>query len=152
MAAKGWLLQSTGGLMLTFHFRKGEAARMRYALDYQEKDTPEYRQLLGDVGWQLLGASSGWLLWGQAYHGERPQIYSDMDGLIQRNQRVLTLLTAVFAVQLPLGTAVMATLHNRNILANVLLAVWAVFIAVQAGVVVGVSRNLAKMKRRKDNM
>lgn len=151
-AAEGWLLQKVGGQMTVFHFLHGEPAKMRCAVDYQDKDTPDYRQLLQDAGWSLVATYSGWFLWQQRYEIDRPQIYSDLDSLIRRNQRVLNALTASFAAQIPLFVVILTTMENHSVAAGVLLALWAVLFAIVIGCVIGMARSIAKLKKRKVGM
>ncbi|ASS67154.1 MULTISPECIES: DUF2812 domain-containing protein [unclassified Paenibacillus] len=71
-------------------------------LEDQPKNDPSYLAIFEDFGWKSVYRSGGWFIWQKAYSGERPQIYSDTDTLIQRNKNLAALFSILMLVQLPL--------------------------------------------------
>jgi len=101
MALKGWRLEKVGCSQLVFRFVKGEPRKVRYCVDFRPKADMEYKRLLADDGWELTDESVGWLLWAKEYEGERPQIYTDRESLIERNKRLIYILIFALVMQVP---------------------------------------------------
>ncbi|WP_042164428.1 DUF2812 domain-containing protein [Paenibacillus gorillae] len=103
--ADGWQLVKVKGNGVRFQFQKGEPRKIRYCVDYQNKIDQAYISLFEEAGWELMykGATNGWFIWRMAYEGDqRPEIYSDIDSLIERNKRFSTTLTVLLIIQFPI--------------------------------------------------
>lgn len=147
-AAQGWILVKANWLCTRFTFEKRTPARIRYCLDYQDADKPEYRTLLGDAGWMLEFKGSGWYIWSMAYDGERPELFTDTDSLIRRNNAVVGSLAMALLLQLPIYISVINNL-DQNRLGPYIMVFWALLIAVLAGLVVGMAIGNRKFQRGK---
>lgn len=103
LAAQGWHLVKADRLLLRFHFVKGPKKRVRVCVDFQTShDLKAYEVLFQDAGWELMGTAVGYYVWRAEYEGaDRPEIYSDLDSLIQRNNRLLLLLSILTLAQVP---------------------------------------------------
>ncbi len=97
---ENWLEQmEAGGLRLVetrfdgvvFCFEKCIPSKARYCIDYQSKLTPEYMTIINDDGWKLYQIGFGWYILRKQYEGERPDLYTDFEGLIARNRSLLTI-------------------------------------------------------------
>ena len=99
MESEGWHLYNATGIGIKFHFTHGEPKKIRYCADYQSSIGPEYKQIFQDTGWELVYSSMGWYIWRMEYVGERPDIYTDIDSLLERNKRLITILGVVAAVE-----------------------------------------------------
>src|SRR5690606_33851686 len=62
-----------------------------------------YTGLLKDAGWELMCSSAGWLIWRMPYEGLRPELYSDLDSLIERNNRIITVFGILLLTQFPIA-------------------------------------------------
>jgi len=100
--AAGWHLQKVRRNVVRFHFQKGAPRKLRYCLDYQSDRDPSYKALFEEAGWEFVYSGGGWYIWRMPYDEVRPEIYSDLDSLIARNKRVLSVLTVVLFAQFPI--------------------------------------------------
>lgn len=151
MAAQGWMLVYVRNACTNFVFEKRLPAKVRFCLDYQEKEKPEYLTLLADAGWKMEYRSSGWYIWSKSYDDVKPDLFTDIDSLIRRNNTILGSLTAVFAAQIPL---VSVNMHNLSDKSNspfmiALMIVWGIVIALLAGTVIGMALGTRSLKRMK---
>ncbi len=103
--AEGWQLVGIKGAATRFYFQKGETRRLRYCVDYQTKQDTNYIQIFEDSGWELIFSRMGWYFWRMSYSGERPEIYSDPDSLIERNNKLMTLFIILATIQMPIIVA-----------------------------------------------
>jgi hypothetical protein len=102
MSLQGWHAVHADGLLINFFLERGEPKHIRYCMDYQRSEKPEYVQIFMDDGWKLLGSSMGWHLWSREYEGVRPEIYTDADSLIRRNRGLLSVMLIILLSQGPL--------------------------------------------------
>jgi hypothetical protein len=86
MESEGWQLTNISWKSLRFHFERGEPRKIRYGVDYQNKQDPNYVQLFEEAGWESVYSDSGWYIWRMPYTATRPEIYSDLDSLIAHNK------------------------------------------------------------------
>lgn len=93
-AAEGWILKSCSLAGTIFRFHKEEPKRIRCIVDYLYKLSPEYEQVLTDDGWDLLVMGGGWYLCCREYGAVPPNLYSDIPSLMDRNHRLISVLTA----------------------------------------------------------
>jgi hypothetical protein len=149
MAAEGWALKRVGGALVSYLFEKSEPARIRYCFDYQEKIKPDYLVLLSDAGWKLEHRSSGWYIWSQAYAGERPELYTDIDSLIHRSNAILWTLSSVAAFQIPVMIACLNNTDNPTAFTFATYIIWGLFVGVLAGMTIGAALDVRSLLRRK---
>jgi hypothetical protein len=148
MEAQGWRCFRGGFGAWRFLFEQAAPGCARYCVDYQDKVTPEYKQLLTDDGWELILVSTGWCVWRKPCGGQRPELYTDPDSLIQRNKRVIGAIGVVIMSQIPLMVSVNAS-HSSSPLKTGLLFLYLLMIgAAVYGVLRLWSRN-QRLKTRK---
>ena len=102
----GWQLYHIDLSAIRFHFKKGTTRKVRYCVDYQTSVNPEYMGIFQDAGWQLVYSGLGWYIWSMPYKDQRPAIFTEVDSLIERNNRLSKFgsiyLAIVIALQLPM--------------------------------------------------
>jgi hypothetical protein len=114
MAAEGWHInhfRQWSSVFMTF--RRGKPKKYRFVYDPQVSPRQEYIATYEQFGWEYLGRMASAHFWRMEYEGERPQAFSDLEGLVDRNRRNLIavsvsffiFLTAVIASGLSLGFA-----------------------------------------------
>jgi hypothetical protein len=97
----GWSLSAVTSGGVVFTFAKNAPRKAAYRIDYQVNVKADYRQLLEDAGWSLVGVVAGWHFWRAQYLEVKPEIFTDTESLIDRNKRQMWLLALVFLIQLP---------------------------------------------------
>src|SRR5262245_53049301 len=109
MEAEGWHLFRVTWGGTRFHFHRGEPRKMRYCVDYQNTTDPNYVGIFEDAGWEKMLSYAGWYFWRMPYSDKKPEIFTDLDSLIERNKRLITLFFVLLAAQLPIFTV---NFHN----------------------------------------
>lgn len=97
MARAGWHLTSGG---IVFRFRRGEAAEVRYRLDYRNEHGEALREYVGlcrDAGWEHVARFGGWLYFRTA-DAAAPELYTDAASLAERYKRLIALLAVLLVV------------------------------------------------------
>lgn len=102
MEAQGWHLFRVSWNGLRFHFEKGASRKMSYCVDYQTKVDPNYVSIFEDTGWDKIYNGAGWYIWRQSYQDMKPEIFTDIDSMIDRNKRLIGVLAALTAAQIPI--------------------------------------------------
>ncbi|MBN1880478.1 DUF2812 domain-containing protein [bacterium] len=97
----GWNLVDIGSLGVSFVFHQGIPRRVAYRVDYQNQVKEDYLQLFQDAGWSLIGKSCGWYFWKQEYTVDKPEIFTDVESLIDRNRRQIWLIALIGLIQWP---------------------------------------------------
>ncbi|WP_028549606.1 DUF2812 domain-containing protein [Paenibacillus sp. UNC451MF] len=100
MEAQGWHLTRINWNGLRFHFEKGASRKMSYCVDYQPKADRNYASIFEDTGWDKIYSSAGWYIWRQSYQDTKPEIFTDIDSIIDRNKRLISVFTALIAAQI----------------------------------------------------
>jgi hypothetical protein len=117
MESQGWHLSRIQWNATWFHFEKGEPRKMRYCADYQTKKDLNYMRICKDSGWDCMYSGVGWYVWKMPYSGgARPEMYSDLDSLIERNKRLMGLFSVVTAVQIPSIVINLAFIRSHSFL------------------------------------
>ena len=99
MESKGWNLYQVELASLRFKFTKGEPKKIRYCADFQSSINDQYLTLFKDDHWELVwSGAGGWYIWKKEYVQERPDIYTDNNSLIDRNKRLLWILSPLTAL------------------------------------------------------
>ncbi|MFD1885942.1 DUF2812 domain-containing protein [Paenibacillus wenxiniae] len=104
---QGWHLVKVKPSLMTFYFEKGNPRTIRYVFDYQNKVNEDYTALYEDAGWERLNnGRNNWYLWRKSYPADqpdaRPEIYSDIESVIQRNDRMKKTLITVGLILVPI--------------------------------------------------
>jgi len=94
-------------------FQRGKPKKYRFIYDPQVSPRKEYIATYEQFGWEYLGRMASAHIWRMEYEGERPQAFSDREGLVDRNRRNLIavsvsffiFLAAVIAISLALALA-----------------------------------------------
>lgn len=125
MEAGGLRLVETRCKGVFFYFEKCQPTKARYCVDYQNKLTPEYLTIIYDDGWKLYQLGMGWYILRKEYKEERPELYTDFEGLIARNKSLLTLIIVLTIIEaLCLGNLI---LNAYNYPSPTLIAYTAIF-------------------------
>lgn len=97
MEASGWKLFQVDFFGLRFRFKRGQEETVRYSVDYQPETDEDYLSIFEEDGWQMKWTGAGgWYLWRKPYTAHRPDIFTENSSLIDRNNRLLSLLTPLF--------------------------------------------------------
>jgi len=149
-AAEGWTLTKVDRGLVRFHFVRTEPHQVRVCADFPADPSGEYMTIFEDAGWKLVRGGLGWHIWQMEYSGAaRPEAFTDLDSLIDRNSR-----TAVLLVGGLIGPVVALTLgSSRGLFDSPLGKVWLVItlvIAILLAAAVGATlRTVSKLKERK---
>jgi len=99
MAAEGWhfnrFRQWSSILMV---FRKGAPRRYRFVYDPQVSPSKEYIPTYEQFGWEYLGRMASAHFWRMEYEGERPEAFSDHEGIVKRNRRTIAAVSVSFII------------------------------------------------------
>ncbi|MBB6670359.1 DUF2812 domain-containing protein [Cohnella nanjingensis] len=128
MEAQGWHLTAVTGNAIHFAFEKGEPRRMRYCVDYQSARNRDYIALCQDAGWELLYDKMGWYVWRMPYTDTRPELYSDVDSLMDRNKRLIAMMATLTFAQIPIIVALFSTLNRFPYIYLIYAALFAFFL------------------------
>lgn len=115
MEVGGLRLIETRATGVYFCFEKCIPTKARYCIDYQTKLTPDYMTIINDDGWKLYQVGAGWYILRKEYQEERPNLYTDFEGLIARNKSLLTLMVALLFIEfLAIGSMIWDTYRFPN--------------------------------------
>ncbi|HPR35440.1 MAG TPA: DUF2812 domain-containing protein [Anaerolineaceae bacterium] len=88
MAAEGWHINKIGQWDSVFmSFQRGIPKKVRFVYDPQVSPRSDYIPTYEQFGWEYLGCMASAHIWRMEYEGERPQAFSDQEGLADRNRR-----------------------------------------------------------------
>lgn len=96
MEVSGYRLDKVSMSGLVFDFIKTEPQKARYCIDFSSGFSQEYFNVIKDEGWQVFEMGSGWFVFRKEYTDNPPQLYTDYDSLIERNKRLLLILSGCF--------------------------------------------------------
>ena len=88
IAAEGWHINHIGqwdSVYMTF--QQGLPKTVRFVYDPQVSPRADYIPTYEQFGWEYLGCMASAHIWRMEYEGERPQAFSDQEGLADRNRR-----------------------------------------------------------------
>ncbi len=99
MAAEGWQLSKVGHWdSVCMKFERGTPKKVRFVYDPQVSPREDYIPTFEQFGWEYLGCMASAHIWRMEYEGERPQAFSDQEGLADRNRRNLTAVSVSFFI------------------------------------------------------
>lgn len=150
-AAQGWELVRADRLLLRFHFERTEPKTVRVCADFPADPSEEYVALFEDAGWEPVGRSTGWRLWRMEYTGaERPEAFTDLDSLIERNTRLFVIMLVGFISGLYL-TFVNPLFRPFQTQGGTALGLVMLAIVLIVGLgVVAIGRTLGRLRARRD--
>ncbi len=94
-AAEGWTLVKVDRGLVRFHFVRTKPHKVRVCADFPADPNGEYMTIFEDAGWHLVRGGLGWHIWQMEYSGTaRPEAFTDLDSLIDRNNRTAIILAA----------------------------------------------------------
>jgi len=99
MAAKGWHInhfRQWSSVFMTF--QRGKPKKYRFIYDPQVSPRKEYIATYEQFGWEYLGCMASAHIWRMEYEGDRPQAFSDQEGLVDRNRRNLIAVSVSFFI------------------------------------------------------
>lgn len=99
MASEGWHINEIkqwDSVYMRFH--RGIPKKYRFVYDPQVSPRKDYIPFYEQFGWEHLGCMASAHIWRMVYDGERPQAFSDQDGLADRNRRNLTAASVSFFI------------------------------------------------------
>lgn len=101
MALSGWSLFQVDLIGIRFRFQRGEKQKVRYCTDYQPNPDNDYFSIYQEAGWSIKWTgANGWYLWMKPYENERPEIFTDTQSLIEKNNRLYKVLIPLFVLLL----------------------------------------------------
>lgn len=153
MCRQGWKVSWVSRTCMGFRFERAENNNVRFCVDYQKTVSPDYRTLFLDAGWSILYESMGWFLWSKAYPegGERPEIYTDVESLMQRNKGMLALVAALLAIQTTMLGLFLRFVENHGPALIPLFVLYILFYLLLAYGVIRLSVGMGILKKRKKN-
>lgn len=152
MEAQGWHVDYGMGIGTTFQFTRGEPRKVRYCADYQNKVTPEYSRIFHDVGWELVYSGMGWYIWGMPYETERPEIYTDMEATIERNNRLMLMLAVICMLQLPVISSLISSVYSDKSVLPFILGLYGGLFSFMAYCFYHLMESTNRLKARKRNI
>lgn len=102
MALQGWNIDRIGqwsSIYLTF--TRTEPKKYRYVYDIQPNPKKDYQKTYEQFGWEFVGIMSSCFIWRKAYSGERPEAFSDIQSIEERNKRVIRAVSVSFFIFFP---------------------------------------------------
>lgn len=99
MAAEGWHInhfRQWNSVYMTF--QRGIPKKYRFVYDPQVSPRKEYIATYTQFGWEYLGRMASAHFWRMEYEGERPQAFSDQEGLVDRNRRNINAVSVSFFI------------------------------------------------------
>ena len=99
MAADGWHINEIkqwDSVYMRFH--RGNPKKYRFVYDPQVSPRKDYIPFYEQFGWEHLGCMASAHIWRMEYDGDRPQAFSDRDGLAERNHRNLKAASVSFFI------------------------------------------------------
>lgn len=111
---QGWNLSRISTTGLHFHFEKGPSRKIAYCIDYQSQAKADYFQLLSETGWSLVADGFGWYYWRQEYSAEKPELFSETQSLIDRNNRQLLLIMILLLAQLSIFSNIVRLFKEKT--------------------------------------
>lgn len=100
MEAGGLRLVETRFDGVVFCFEKCIPGKARYCIDYQSKLTPEYVAIINDDGWKMYQIGFGWYILRKEYEEEKPDLYTDFEGLIARSKALLAMVVIGLVIEI----------------------------------------------------
>lgn len=89
MAVEGWHINQIKQWDSVFMIFQRDVPKKKYRFVYDPQVSPrkDYILTYEQFGWEYLGCMASAHIWRMEYEGERPQAFSDQEGLVDRNRR-----------------------------------------------------------------
>jgi len=90
MALQGWNIDRIGQWSsIRLVFMRTPPKKYRYVYDIQPNPKKDYRATYEQFGWECVGIMASCFIWRKEYSDERPEAFSDMQSIKDRNKRVV---------------------------------------------------------------
>jgi hypothetical protein len=90
MASQGWNIDRIGQWSsVRMVFTKSTPKKYRYVYDIQTNPKKDYRATYEQFGWEFVGIMASCFLWRKEYSSERPEAFSDLQSIENRNNSVV---------------------------------------------------------------
>jgi hypothetical protein len=90
MASQGWNIDRIGQWSsVRMVFTKSTPKKYRYVYDIQSNPKKDYRATYEQFGWEFVGIMASCFLWRKEYSSERPEAFSDLQSIENRNNSVV---------------------------------------------------------------
>lgn len=99
MAIEGWHInhfRQWSSIFMTF--QRDKPKKYRFIYDPQVSPRKEYIATYEQFGWEYLGRMASAHIWRMEYEGERPQAFSDQEGLLGRNRSNIVAISVSFFI------------------------------------------------------
>lgn len=93
LAEQGYEPQITPLSFIAMRFEKGPIKKVRYVVDVQAPAPKDYIQKYQGAGWELVGKMANMYVWRKEYGTERPEAFSDVEAVRNRNERYAKAIT-----------------------------------------------------------
>lgn len=93
LAAQGYEPQMTPLSFIAMRFEKGPIKKVRYVVDVQAPAPKDYIPKYQSAGWELVGKMANMYVWRKEYGAERPEAFSDVEAVRNRNERYAKAIT-----------------------------------------------------------
>lgn len=147
MALKGLHLKKLNVLQM-WTFAKGEPADMVYRVDFNnERQKPDYRQLLEDAGWERAACLTGWQYWRtKTVNGRSPELFTDSKSKAAKfNRLMLTLVVCCLPGAILFSTP--ALRHALSTLSMPFIALLVGIFGLNVAALVRVAARLVRLRR-----
>lgn len=89
MASQGWNIDRIGQWSsVRMVFTKTTPRKYRYVYDIQQNPKKDYQATYEQFGWEFVGIMASCFMWRKEYSGERPEAFSDLQSIENRNKSV----------------------------------------------------------------
>ena len=102
MALQGWNIKKIGQWSsIRLSFIRTDPKKYRFVYDIQPNPKRDYQKTYEQFGWELVGVMSSCFIWRKEYSQERPEAFSDMQSIEDRNKRVIKAVSVSFFLFFP---------------------------------------------------
>lgn len=93
LAEQGYEPQITPLSFIAMRFEKGPVKKVRYVIDVQVPAPKDYIPKYQGAGWELVGKMANMYVWRKEYSTARPEAFSDVEAVRNRNKRYAKAIT-----------------------------------------------------------
>lgn len=97
LAANGWYPKKIGQWSsIAMTLLRREPKKYRYVVDMQALPKKDYKSTYEQFGWEFIGQMASAFVWRKEYTDKRPESFSEMHGLEERNKRFIYAVSVSF--------------------------------------------------------
>jgi hypothetical protein len=101
LSSRGWQPKNVSKWCpIVMVFKKCKPKKYRYVLDLQTDNKFDYVTIYEDFGWELCGKITNAFLWRMEYEGQRPESFTDVQTLKERNNRFFKAISFSYLLQI----------------------------------------------------